>query len=68
MTGTGNSNFMIARINYDFRESLGEHEKYTTMATLSEHNQKVRLFEEFEIGGLGFHECVNFKRLQKGIV
>lgn len=56
--------FMAIKINYDNRPRLPAHLKYTDQPTREEYEHFLRLFEEKNTGGNGFHESLNFRIIE----
>ena len=52
--------FVAIKIHYDARTSLGPDLKYSCLPTKEEYEEMHRLYVDEQIGGNGFHECVNF--------
>ena len=52
--------FIAIKVNYDHREELASHLKYTTVPTLAEYTDYLTQFKDERRGGNGFHECLNF--------
>lgn len=52
--------FAAVKIHYDHRQALPAHLKYSTLPSLAEYNEYLALFRDQDIGGNGFHECLNF--------
>ena len=51
---------MAVKIHYDHRASLPSYLKYSRAPTYKEYQEYLKLFREENIGGEGFHECLNF--------
>jgi len=52
--------FIAIKINYDHRQSIAPHLKYSTLPTLEEYNEYLEQYQDEGVGGSGFHECLNF--------
>ena len=51
---------LAIKTHYDHRESLPTHLKYSRVPTIDEYNDYLALYHDENIGGEGFHECLNF--------
>lgn len=60
--------FIAIKIHYDHRNSLPDHLKYSRKPTNEEYQEYLNLFREENIGGEGFHECLNFSIPESGSV
>lgn len=58
--------FLAIKTNYDNRQSLPPHLKYSRLPTFKEYNHYLKRFHEENIGGNGFHECLNFAIPENG--
>ena len=58
--------FLAIKTNYDNRQSLPPHLKYSRLPTFKEYNRYLKRFHEENIGGNGFHECLNFAIPENG--
>lgn len=54
--------FIAVKINYDHRDDLASHLKYSKLPSTDEYNDYLDQYEQNGIGGNGFHECLNFNR------
>jgi hypothetical protein len=52
--------FAAIKIHYDHRASLLNHLKYSVIPNRQEYDDYLKLFHEENVGGNGFHECINF--------
>lgn len=52
--------FIAIKVNYDHREELAGHLKYSTVPTPKEYRDYLDQFKNEKRGGNGFHECLNF--------
>jgi hypothetical protein len=52
--------FAAIKIHYDHRASLPAHLKYSQIPLREEYDDYLKLFREDNVGGNGFHECMNF--------
>lgn len=60
--------FVAIKIHYDHRSELPRHAKYSLVPSLEEYNDYLDLYNEDDIGGNGFHECINFATAQTDTV
>ncbi len=60
--------FIAVKINYDHRDLLPRHLKYSTIPTQVQYQEYLDQFQDEGIGGNGFHECLNFKIPESGPV
>lgn len=54
------TNFIAIKIHYDHRKSLPPHLKYSKVPTAKEYDEYLKLYREEDVGGNGFHECLNY--------
>jgi hypothetical protein len=60
MNGNLMTRFFAIKIHYDHRSSLPKHLKYSRAPTHDEYNDYLALYNDEDVGGEGFHECLNF--------
>lgn len=60
--------FAAIKIHYDHRSQLPEHLKYSRRITTEEHEEYLRLYREEDVGGEGFHECMNYAVNKNGSI
>lgn len=54
------TNFIAIKIHYDHRKSLPPHLKYSKVPSAKEYDDYLKLHREENVGGNGFHECLNY--------
>ena len=52
---------MAIKINYDNRSALSWWQKYSRLPSADEYAHFIERFKENNVGGWGFHECLNFE-------
>jgi hypothetical protein len=62
------TNFIAIKIHYDHRKSLAPHLKYSMLPTANEYNEYLELYRNDGVGGMGFHECLNYAISDNGLV
>lgn len=60
--------FMLMRVNYDNRDGLDPHERYSKPVTKHLNDKFSARYEDYKIGGYGFHEGLNFAACNDGRV
>lgn len=60
------TSFIAVKIHYDHRPGLPAHLKYSRAPTQAEYEGYLSLYRDEEIGGAGFHECLNFSIPEDG--
>ncbi len=54
------THFIAIKINYDHREFISPHLKYSVLPTSEQYKEYIKRYNAQGKGGNGFHECLNF--------
>ncbi|OYY74573.1 MAG: hypothetical protein B7Y40_04330 [Gammaproteobacteria bacterium 28-57-27] len=62
------TNFIAIKIHYDHRKSIPPHLKYSKPPSAKEYDAYLKIYREEDVGGNGFHECLNYSIPENGNV